>query len=284
MTPAVALASSMSSRSSTMSTISSTTSAMERPSSENTRSGCAPLLLMRTSSLTGTSGMSWPRYCTTGRSLEVSIVLGSISSSRVTSDSGTAFGCGEPARNSSIDSTSPSSGRAVESPSPRRGASRPHPTSFCAMPFGSMIMITEPSPRMVLPQNIGMCRSLLDIGFTTISSVWKTASTTMPKVWLPTCVTTMKPFSTSLSAAFVDLEQRAQPDSGSSLLRSRSTAASLMRSMRCSELARTRTSSTTASCGIAKRSPAHSHDQRGDDGERQRNLDDEAGALARART
>ena len=43
-----------------------------------------------------------------------------------------------------------------------------------ATPFGSMIMITEPSPRMVLPQNIGMCRSLLDIGLTTISSVWKT--------------------------------------------------------------------------------------------------------------
>src|SRR6185312_15733027 len=36
-------------------------------------------------------------------------------------------------------------------------------------------------------------RSLLDIGFTTISSVWKTPSTTMPKVWLPTWVTTMNP-------------------------------------------------------------------------------------------
>ena len=43
--------------------------------------------------------------------------------------------------------------------------------SACAMPFGSMIMITEPSPRMVLPENIAMWRSLLDIGFTTISSV-----------------------------------------------------------------------------------------------------------------
>ena len=29
-----------------------------------------------------------------------------------------------------------------------------------AMPFGSMIMITEPSPRMVLPENIAMWRSL----------------------------------------------------------------------------------------------------------------------------
>ena len=35
-------------------------------------------------------------------------------------------------------------------------------------------------------------------------------------------------------------------------------AASLMRSMRCSELLRTRTSSRTASCGMAKRSPAAS--------------------------
>ena len=61
-------------------------------------------------------------------------------------------------------------------------------------------MITEPSPRMVLPENIAMWRSLLDIGFTTISSVWNTPSTTMPKVWLPTCVTTMKPFSDRRSA------------------------------------------------------------------------------------
>ena len=61
----------------------------------------------------------------------------------------------------------------------------PVPTEL-AMPFGSMIMITEPSPRMVLPENILMWRSLLDIGFTTISSVWNTVSTTMPKTWLPT--------------------------------------------------------------------------------------------------
>ncbi len=49
------------------------------------------------------------------------------------------------------------------------------------MPFGSTIMMTEPSPKMVLPENIGMCRSFELIGFTTISSVWNTASTTMPK-------------------------------------------------------------------------------------------------------
>ena len=115
-------------------------------------------------------------------------------------------------------------------------------------------MITEPSPRMVLPENIAMWRSLLDIGLTTISSVWNTPSTTMPKVWLPTCVTTMKPLSgIALSpSSFSRLDRRT---SGSSLLRSRSTGASLMRSMRCSDLPCTRTSSTTASCGMAKRSP-----------------------------
>ena len=47
--------------------------------------------------------MSWPRYCTRWRPLESSIFLQSISSSRVTSDSGTAFGWLEPARNTSSD-------------------------------------------------------------------------------------------------------------------------------------------------------------------------------------
>ena len=71
-------------------------------------------------------------------------------------------------------------------------------------------MITDPSPRMVLPENMVMWRSLLDIGLTTISSVWNTPSTTMPKVWLPTCVTTMKPFSGSTGRAVVDLQQLLQ--------------------------------------------------------------------------
>ena len=54
-------------------------------------------------------------------------------------------------------------------------------------------MITEPSPRMVLPENIAMLRNFLDIGFTTISSVWNTLSTTTPNDWLPNSMTTMKP-------------------------------------------------------------------------------------------
>ena len=108
---------------------------------------------------------------------------------------------------------------------------------------------------MVLPENMSMCRSLVDIGLTTISSVWNTQSTTMPKVWLPTCVTTMKPFSGSVDEPSSIFRSFFRCISGKSLLRRRRAAVSLMRSMRCSELARARTSSTTANCGIAKRSP-----------------------------
>src|SRR6202021_2211652 len=39
-----------------------------------------------------------------------------------------------------------------------------------AMPLGSMIMITAPSPKMVLPENMSMGRSFGDIGLTTIFS------------------------------------------------------------------------------------------------------------------
>ena len=143
-------------------------------------------------------------------------------------------------------------------------------------------MITEPSPRIVLPQNIGMWRSLLDIGFTTISSVWKTPSTTMPKVWLPTCVTTMKPFSTRLSpspilSSVAEMDERqqlvAQPQHGGVL------------------------DALDAMLGIAAHAhqldhrelrdreavAARLHDQRRDDRERERNLDGEAGAAAEHR-
>jgi hypothetical protein len=49
-----------------------------------------------------------------------------------------------------------------------------------------MIMITEPSPRIVVAENTAMWRSFDDIGLITISSVCDTPSTTMPKTWLPT--------------------------------------------------------------------------------------------------
>ena len=99
-----------------------------------------------------------------------------------------------------------------------------------AMPFGSRIMITEPSPRMVLPENMVMSRSILDIGFTTISSVWKTPSTIRPKLTLPTCITTMKP-SSRWSSAISPPSRRASDASGSSLSRRRRTGVSLIRSM-----------------------------------------------------
>ena len=51
-----------------------------------------------------------------------------------------------------------------------------------AMPLGSRIMITLPSPRIVLPENIAISRSKGVTGFTTISSVSKTRSTTIPNV------------------------------------------------------------------------------------------------------
>ena len=43
------------------------------------------------------------------------------------------------------------------------------------MPLGSMIMITAPSPKMVLPENMSMWRSLVDIGLTTILLGWEHA-------------------------------------------------------------------------------------------------------------
>ena len=155
-----------------MSTISSTTSAMARAPSENTSSGWAPSPLTRTSSFMVTSGINWPRYCTMWRPFDISILRASISSSRVISASGTALSCVEPARKTSSEVACPSAlaGRALAASAAAICEVTVEPSAR-AMPFGSTIMITEPSPRMVLPENMAMWRSLLDIGFTTISSV-----------------------------------------------------------------------------------------------------------------
>jgi len=119
-----------------------------------------------------TSGIKWPRYCTIWRPFDSSILRASISSSRVISPSGTALGWLEPARNTKSDVVCSSAAAwrvsAASSASICEVTALP---SDCAMPFGSTIMITEPSPRMVLPVNIAIWRNLLDIGFTTISSV-----------------------------------------------------------------------------------------------------------------
>ena len=98
------------------------------------------------------------------------------------------MGCCEPARNTS-------KGRQVFAAASRRGHRarlyRPRTTGGAAerlaTPFGSMIMITVPSPRIVVPEKAAMWRSFDDIGLITISSVWNTPSTTTPKIWLPTC-------------------------------------------------------------------------------------------------
>ena len=153
-----------------------------------------PSVLSATSGWTRMSGMSWPRYWMSGRPLEISIFLTSISSRRVTRDSGTAFGCAAPAWKISSETISSLDARTCAASSVTALWAVMVPTDL-AMPFGSMIMITEPSPKIVLPENMLMWRSRVDIGLTTISSVWKTPSTTMPKVSRPTCVTTMKPFS-----------------------------------------------------------------------------------------
>ena len=50
------------------------------------------------------------------------------------------------------------------------------------MPLGSRIMMTLPSPRIVLPENISIWRRIGATGLTTISSVSNTRSTMMPKV------------------------------------------------------------------------------------------------------
>ena len=105
------------------------------------------------------------------RPFDSSILRASISSSRVISASGTALSCVEPARNTSSDVVC-----SVDVARPAAASSvvicevAVLPSAWAA-PFGSMIMITEPSSRIVLPENIAICRSLLDIGFTTISSV-----------------------------------------------------------------------------------------------------------------
>src|SRR6516164_4387558 len=190
--PAFSLISSISRRSCTISTISSTTSPMARCSSENTSRACVPLLLIFASGAAGTSGMSWPRYCTTGRPFRCSMVLASISSNRVTRESGTAFGLGDPARKTSMDSVAGCSRCDPRSRGSGDCVVCGIPTAW-ATPLGSRIRITEPSPRMVLPPNTEIRRSLLDIGFTTISSVSETPSTRSPKLWLPTCITTTKP-------------------------------------------------------------------------------------------
>jgi hypothetical protein len=103
------------------------------------------------------------------------------------SESGTAFGCCDPARNTSSGVKSSLAISSLSAPSDLSACTDgAKPPRAWAIPLGSMIMITEPSPRIVVPENTAMWRSFDDIGLITISSVCDTPSTTMPKTWLPT--------------------------------------------------------------------------------------------------
>ncbi len=101
----------------------------------------------------------------------------------------------------------------------------------------------------------------------------------MPKVWLPTCVTTIKPPLIS-PASFSRPSKWLRPTSGRSLSRNRRTRVSLMRSMRCSLPLRARTSSIDRQLRNGKAVAACLDDQCRDDGERERNFDGEAQSRA----
>ncbi len=242
----------MSSTSSTMSTISSTARPIARSPSEKTTSACAPSRLISIDGSAGTRGISLPRYWISGRPPTHSILPASISSRRVTSDSGTALRLRPPLRKTRRVTVSCSSTCAVSpvSSKPYCCSTVPEPT-ILATPFGSMISTTAPSPRMVLPENSGMWRSFVDIGLTTISSVWKTPSTRMPKRWRPTWETTTKPSSPAFASTPSRPSTLPAGTIGRSRSRRRSTGDPLMRSIWWSAPFLTRTSSSTATCGMA---------------------------------
>ena len=95
------------------------------------------------------SGMRWSRYWTTWRPRVRSTVRASISSRRATSASGTALNSLAPARKTRKDMRS-SSWLAVATCLSVLSADAIWPAAP-AMPLGSRIMMTLPSPRIVLP-------------------------------------------------------------------------------------------------------------------------------------
>src|SRR6185312_9364965 len=172
---------------STMSIISSTRIPTDRPPASKTRTGWLPLSIRCTPGLAGISGMRPPRYWTTNRPSDHSIVRAGKCSRRWIVDSGTAFGAPSPARNSSRawrESAGPAAALASS------GACAVTSPIEASMPLGSRIMMTLPSPRMVLPEKAVIWRSSGATGFTTISSASKTRSTSTPKFMAPTCSTT----------------------------------------------------------------------------------------------
>ena len=148
--------------------------------------------------------MSWPRYWISGRPPTHSILRGvDLLEPRDERQRHRLEALAAAAEDQQRRRLAGSSGRLVRAAAPPSSncvAPAAEPT-IRATPFGSMISTTAPSPRMVLPEKSWMCRSFEDIGFTTISSVWKTPSTRMPKRWRPTCVTTTKPSSPASASA-----------------------------------------------------------------------------------
>ena len=184
-TPARSLPTWMSSRSSTMSTISSTTRPIERLPSENTSSGCAPSRLILTSSLTRTSGISWPRYCTMWRPLESSILLAiDFLQPR---DQRQRHRLGLPASRRGT----PAARSCLLAPARAAGlvsvCAAARPTRPSRRSPGDPVGIDDHDHRAVAENGVAgehaRCgAACVDIGLTTISSVWNTLSTTMPKV------------------------------------------------------------------------------------------------------
>ena len=118
-----------------------------------------------------------------------------------------------------------------------------------------------------------MWRSLVDIGLTTISSVWNTPSTTMPKVWLPTCVTTMKPFSGSEEEPSSIFEQLLQMHQRQQLVAQPQDRGVLDALDAVLGVGAGAHQFDHRELGNRKAVAGGFHDQGGDDGERQRDLD-----------
>lgn len=187
------------------------------------------------------------------------MVAASASSSRVTSDSGTALGSPLPAAKISIDIRFGSLRATLAVPACIASPSATSWPSACASPLGSTIMITDPSPMIVVPENMRMSLSIPAIGLTTISSVWNTSSTTMPNECGPTCATTTNVSgSAPVPSPGLMPSSSASRTTGNSVSRRRSTSAFFSFSIRFGVAGSAFTSSVTASCGMAKRSPAAS--------------------------
>ena len=151
-------------------------------------------------------------------------------------------------------------------------------------------MITEPSPRMVLPLNIVMWRRIGATGLTTISSVSKTRSTMMPSVVRADLghddavrSPSAAPASLVLLEAqqVVQVDQRQQPVAQAQHRACRRSARSTLPWMSPRPCVLRAHQFDHADLRDGEALAAGLDDQRRDDRQRQRDLDGEGGALAR---